>query len=364
MNIAIFSPSQNAYSETFIQAHKNYLKGKVFYYYGKGNFIELEGEGGLKKEASFLTKLINKVFKKPSPTYWEYIAASLKAHKVNVILIEYGSHAHHLLPLLNITKLPVIVHFHGFDASIRDIIKSCNYYKQVFLKASKVIAVSRVMERALLNLGCPIDKLVYNVYGPCKEFELVSPKYNKKQFLSVGRFTDKKAPYYAIKAFSKVINKHPDAKLLFGGDGVLLDACKSLVKQLKLENHIIFLGVITQQAYMDLLQESMAFVQHSIVAENGDSEGTPLSILEASAAGLPVISTIHAGIPDIIAHNKTGLLSEERDVEAMSAHMLKVLDDVAFAKRLGQAGKENIRTHFNMELHIEKLNKILANATQ
>tara|TARA_R110002049_G_scaffold3795_5_gene27661 strand:- start:139395 stop:140528 length:1134 start_codon:yes stop_codon:yes gene_type:complete len=365
LNTALFIPGKTPYSETFIQVHKNHLEGHVFCYYGKFENIKLENHKPLRTRfQGYCLKLKSKFFKKETHSAWStFVLQSLKKHKIDRILIEYGTHAHGLLPVLKASNIPAIVHFHGYDASITDVIKKCNAYKQVFLYASKVIAVSRVMEHALLSLGCPKDKLIYNVYGPRKDFEYVVPEYSKKQFLSVGRFTDKKAPYYTIMAFSKVVDKHPSAKLLMAGDGTLLSTCKNIVKQLKLENNVIFLGVINQQAYINLLKESLAFVQHSIVAENGDSEGTPLSILEASIAGLPVISTYHAGIPDVIEHNKTGLLSKEHDLETMGLNMLKLLDDPELAKQLGQAGKEHVTNNFNMDLHIKNLDKILRNAT-
>ena len=89
-----------------------------------------------------------------------------------------------------------MVHFHGYDASITKVVENHNNYKAVFQYASKVIAVSRKMEHMLLEMGCPREKLVYNVYGPQPEFLEVQPKFTKKQFVAIGRFTDKKAPYY------------------------------------------------------------------------------------------------------------------------------------------------------------------------
>ena len=100
-------------------------------------------------------------------------------------------------------------------------------------------------------------------------------------------------------------------------------------------------------------------MQHSVKADDGDMEGTPVSVLEASVAGLPVISTFHAGIPDVILHKKTGLLCEEHDIATMSKCMLQVLDDVAYAKQLGDAGKQHVKDNFSLERHIDELNKIL-----
>ena len=89
-------------------------------------------------------------------------------------------------------------------------------------------------------------------------------------------------------------------------------------------------------------------------------EGTPVSILEASIAGLPIISTYHGGIPDVVLHEQTGLLCKEHDVNTMSTHMLQLLDDVAYAKQLGAAGKQHIKENFSLDRHIDVLNNTLS----
>jgi len=359
-NIAIFTPNQNPYSETFIQAHKKYLKDKVFYYYGTRN-IQLEGTSQL--ATTWERRALNlkrRLLKKPSAFVRATILLkSLKKNKIDIVLAEYGTHAHYILPFIKKAGLPMVVHFHGYDASIRQVVERHNRYRDVFEYATKVIAVSTKMEQMLMALGCPLEKLVYNVYGPQPEFLKVEPSFSKKQFVAIGRFTDKKAPYYTILAFKKAIENHPDTQLVMAGDGQLWNTCINLVKFLNLEQQVIFAGVITPEMYRHLLSESLGFVQHSIMAETGDMEGTPLAVLEASAAGLPVIATSHAGIPDVIIHGETGLLCEEHDVDAMAKNMISVLDDIAFAKQLGQAGKKNIQDNFSMERHIDTLQNTL-----
>lgn len=366
LHIAIFSPSQNPYSETFIQAHKNHLTGKVFYYYGPKGRIQLEGEDNL---VSKVTQWRYRVTRKLNNYPFSYIneqavLRSLKAHGVNVILVEYGTHAYNLLELLKTSGLAVVIHFHGYDASISATIKSCNYYKEVFDMAANVIAVSKRMEEMLLDLGCPRHKLIYNVYGPQPEFETLQPIFNTKQFIGIGRFVDKKAPYYTIMAFSKVAKHHPDAQLLLAGDGMLLNMCQNLVRHYGLEKQVQFLGVVTPQEYRQLLSKSLAFVQHSITSGNGDMEGTPLAVLEASVAGLPVVSTYHAGISDVIIHGETGLLCDEHDVSGMAGHMLQLLDDVGYAKQLGAAAKLHILQNFGMANHIANIQTILDQAVK
>ncbi|MCK7589904.1 glycosyltransferase family 4 protein [Subsaxibacter sp. CAU 1640] len=360
MNIAIFSPNKNPYSETFIRAHKRYLENTVFYYGKRGN-IKIEGEQSIvPKSTKNYYRFWFRLFKSGKITLNEkLILKSLKEKKINVILVEYGTHAHSLINLLHQSQLPFVVHFHGYDASNFNVLEKCNNYKQVFLLAKKIVVVSKAMKQNLINIGCPNENLVYNVYGPRPEFIEVQPKYLKKQFLSVGRFTDKKAPYYTILAFEKVLKIHSDARLIMAGDGELLETCKNLVSYLDLSEKVVFLGVISEDRYRELLSESLAYVQHSITSHTGDMEGTPLSILEASYAGLPVIATYHAGIPDVIIHNKTGLLCKEHDVETMANHMIKLSDDINLAKDMGNEGKLNIMANFSLKRHIDSLQNTL-----
>jgi len=365
MNIAIFSPSQNPYSETFIQAHKERLKGKIFYYYGLGLQMKLEGHDKAINTKNNATKILDRLLgRKYSEVKWKGLISSINENKIDVILVEYGNHAFHLLGFLNKVKIPFVVHFHGYDASVSSTIKSCNNYREVFEKASKIISVSSIMSKKLLDMGCSKEKLSYNVYGPNPDFEKVRATFSKQQFIAVGRFTDKKAPYYLILSFLEVVLKYPEATLLIAGNGPLFNTCKNLINHYRLEDNIKLLGVIKPDVYQQLLEESLAFVQHSIISHIGDMEGTPLAILEASIAGLPIISTYHAGIPDVIINGETGILVEEHDVYGMSQAMIELCDNKELAIQLGAKGKLNISNNFSMKKHIDNLDNILKSASQ
>lgn len=366
LNIALFSPNKNPYSETFIQAHKNFLKGNVYYYYGIGENITLEHYPPLVKQFKrYVLKAIKTFLKKDNSFLLEKILTkSLKKNDIDVVLVEYGIHAHHILPAIEKTKIPLVVHFHGFDATVREVLKEHNNYRGVFRYASKVIAVSRAMVNQLLNIGCPRDKVFYNANAAQSEFYDIQPSFKNEQFVFVGRFTNKKAPYYAILSFKNVLKKYPKAKLFMCGDGPLLEMCENLVRHYKLENNVIFLGVISSNELRKLFSESLGYLQHSITASNGDMEGMPISVLEASAAGLPVVSTYHAGISDVIEHGVTGLLSEEHDVFEMGQNLIKLLENVEYAEELGQAGKKRIKSHFSLERHIDGIQLLLESSVK
>lgn len=351
--LAIFSPNQNAYSETFIQAHRN-LPFNIKYYYGATIPSSLEGNDHILK-LTFAERIKRKLLK--GFTFAEKrLLFSLRKEKVDCVLAEYGTTAADSLKVIQYLKLPLVVYFHGFDASVKELVEQyAEKYRLVFEYASTIMVVSNQMKKALLELGCPKEKLVLNCYGPDNSFFKVQPTFKKPQFLSVGRFVNKKAPYLTIFSFRKVVDTNPDAKLIMVGEGELFNICKELTNLLNLKNNIEFKGVCSPDEIRGLLQESLAFVQHSVEAENGDSEGTPVAILEAQAAGLPVLSTYHAGIPDVVINNETGLLVEENDVDGMANNMLRILNENGLAAQLGEAGRKRIEENFTLRKHLKRL---------
>jgi glycosyltransferase involved in cell wall biosynthesis len=110
------------------------------------------------------------------------------------------------------------------------------------------------------------------------------------------------------------------------------------------------------------MNNSIAFVQHSIIANDGDSEGTPVSVLEAQASSLPVIATIHGGIPDVVINGKTGILVKEMDIEGMAAAMIELINNKELAKQMGNLGRQRIKDNFSMETHLNKLNQCIASS--
>ena len=384
--IAIITPYKSQYSETFIKAHIDLLAGEKHILYG--GFFPLytqddqtliqfftEAKWQEFKENNHPWKRILKLlpyciydrfFKEYSFDKTKFCGRveALKyyffSNKIDLVLAEYGTTGAEVCPVCKVLNIPLIVHFHGFDASeIPTLLSYKDKYSKMFEYASYIVAVSLEMKSKLIKIGCPEDKIILNYYGPNNNFLEIMPKFMKRQIIGVGRFVEKKAPYYTIFAFHKALQRHPEAKLVLAGDGELLGICKNIVNMLRISDSIVFPGVITPTQFKEYLSESIAFVQHSITATNGDKEGTPVSILEASAAGLPVISTRHAGIPDVIINNETGLLVEEHDVECMADCMIKLLDDLEFAKRLGASGKKRIKENFTMEKHIGILNEVI-----
>ena len=233
-------------------------------------------------------------------------------------------------------------------------------YSDMFQIASAIIVVSHDMKQQLLKLGVPKEKLFYNSCGADTSlFSYSDSALSLPVFISTGRFVEKKAPHLTIMSFKKVIESCPDARLLMIGDGPLWEACKQIVKVLGMTETVQFLGPLPHMEVASLMQKARAFVQHSVTTGNGDSEGTPVAVLEAGSSGLPVISTRHAGIQDAVLDGETGLLVDEFDIDGMAKHMIRLAEDSELATRLGSAARKHICSEFSMEKSINGLWRII-----
>ena len=143
------------------------------------------------------------------------------------------------------------------------------------------------------------------------------------------------------------------------GDGPLWEGCRELAGSLGVREAIEFSGPLPHKALQSEMHQARCFVQHSIEAASGDCEGLPVGILEAGACGLPVISTRHAGIPDVVIEGETGFLVDEGDVEGMAHHMLRIAQDPSLAAKLGQAARRRIESQFSLEGTISALWQII-----
>jgi glycosyltransferase involved in cell wall biosynthesis len=216
------------------------------------------------------------------------------------------------------------------------------------------------MERQLTSLGAPPEKIHRIVYGVDADlFCDAKPAEAEAHFLAVGRFVEKKAPLLTLLAFARVRRACPRARLTMIGDGPLHGACLALAYGLRIDDAVAFPGVLDQEGVAEMMKTARAFVQHSLRAADGDSEGTPVAVLEAQAAGLPVVATQHAGIQDVVVEAQTGHLVPERDVEGMAEAMLALARDPARAAAMGQAGRQRVLDHFTRDKSIGRLAGIL-----
>jgi glycosyltransferase involved in cell wall biosynthesis len=365
--LALFSPNENSYSETFVRAHRYGLDADVRYIYG-GWFPQFTEKNGPLVSQSLFGKGFRFLERKLSPagrltSHEKAIVRFLKAEKVSVALAEYGITGAKVYRACKAASVPLVVHFHGMDAFQESTLRKMKEaYQGMFQYASAVIGVSRQMCLQLRMLGVPEEKIAYTPCGPNAAFLEIQPDYNARTIISIGRFTPKKSHDITIKAFAIAAAKYPDLRLRIGGDGPMLEGCKELARALNIADKVEFAGPISHETVQNWFSNALAFALHSVIAPDGDREGTPVVILEASAAGLPVISTRHAGIPDIIVEGETGILVDEHDLDGFAAAMIQIAGDNSLASRLGTAGRQRILSNFTMKHHLGVIDQLIKKA--
>jgi glycosyltransferase involved in cell wall biosynthesis len=363
--LCIIGVDDNKVLKDFVRAHVELLQGEKvlvsnwypdYAHEGKTIRVHYSTRPWLRKAASLLPQFLYRRFLAPSERSEARVHDSLTAffrqHRVDVILAEFGCTGAEIAPHAEKLGLPLIVHFHGHDAHRTATVEPLRTkYQAMFQSAFRIISVSRYMTDALVALGCPLEKILTNPYGPRDLFFEVKPDY-RPTLLSLGRFTDIKANYLTLMAFKHVLETCPEAKLVMVGDGELLECCKTLAQVWGIADRVTFTGAIPHAEILPLFAQACCFVQHSVTPSYGDAEGTPVVILEAQAAGLPVISTRHAGITDAVIHGETGFLVKERDVDGMAQHLLQLVRDPELCRRMGESARKHILRDYAMERHI------------
>ena len=361
MNLCITRSQKFAYSETFIRDQISGLqKRSTVYTLHSGRYPEREEDGTLLSPSAFwLAHKGLKVLVGRNNYFSDYgVKKYLKTHNIDVVLANYGISASHMIPPCKALNIPLLAVFRGHDATDKKLLSQYREkYIALFDYASFLIAVSERLKNQLISLGAPEEKIRIIPSGVnTSKFTPSKELIREKHFIGVGRFTPKKSPLHTLRAFHGVLAKFPEATLTLAGkkDG-LYEECVALVKELGMEKSVTFTGVLDHEQVSDLMQHSLAFVQHSITAANGDTEGTPVGIMEASASGLPVVSTRHGGIPDAVIHEKTGYLVEEGDDKAMAHYMIQLCENPERAREMGLAGRKHMQEHYEHSDQISKL---------
>ncbi len=359
-HIAIASVNKDQYSETFIHDQVKNLPAEVTVLHGgylpnlaDGKLIAgYDSDKGLvrQKMGAVLNQATKVKIRKGLVDY-------LRSNKIELVIAHYGPCGVEMVEVCEAAGIPLFVYFHGYDVYRKEELKRFGpEYKKVFEKAANIFSVSSDMTARLCDLGCPVEKITYNPCGVNTE-NFVPPLVNSgsNQFAAVGRLVEKKGFSVLLQAFAAVVDQIPDAHLKIAGDGPLQKSLIKLTRKLGLGEKVEFVGRLSREDILLLLQNSFAFVQPSVVAHDGDCDGTPVTLLEAGSCGLPLIGSDIAGISDVIDSGSNGFLVDPGNAEELAASMIYMLKKRTLAKKMGGQARSTIVQSFNLEDSLEKL---------
>jgi glycosyltransferase involved in cell wall biosynthesis len=291
-------------------------------------------------------------------------AALLHREEIDVVLSEYGPTAVAAMQGCESASVSLVAHFHGFDVSKAAVLAAHrSTYPKLFEYAHRTIAVSEFMKKQLLAIGAPADKIDVIPCGvDTRAFSGADPANSHPRLLMVGRLVEKKDPVLVIRAFAMAAVTNGAAKLVVIGDGPLRAEVEREVSERGLTGRVELKGARGRAEVRTEMLRARAVVQHSRTAGSGDTEGQPVSLMEAASCGLPIVSTRHAGIPELVVDGQTGFLTDEGDETEMTAAMVRLLDDPALAARLGRAGAARARAQFDQGAMHDRLREVLRTA--
>jgi colanic acid/amylovoran biosynthesis glycosyltransferase len=287
----------------------------------------------------------------------------------HVIHAHFGPNGLAILPYAKRNSLPLIVSFHGYDAS--QMLQNTEYTKnleQLFEYATAIIVCANRMKQDLLEATNSnySEKIRVIHYGVDVEYiTSVSAKKKEKgviHLIHAGRLTSKKGVFDLIQVFNEVQKILPTIRIHLDiiGDGEEMPALLSLVENLAMFNHIHFYGALSHQELIAHVKGADIFVLNSRVSPNGDSEGFPNSILEAMAGETVVVSTRHAGIPEVVLHEETGLLVAESDNEALKAALIRLIQSENLRNKLSHQAFLKVKHKFSLTQMHYKLKKLFS----
>ncbi len=277
----------------------------------------------------------------------------IRRHRIELLHIYFGHYGIQLLPVFDALDIPVIVSFHGKDASA--FLRETAYLSQikiVFEKAALLFVRSESMGENLMSHGAPPEKIRVTRAGiDCSEFVFTPrtiPKELPVVFVQACRLIPKKGLETLLQAFSRCHRQYPQTRLKLIGEGPLEPLLREKAKTLGLSEVVQFTGYLETGALIQALNQSHIFVHPSESASDGDQEGIPNALLEAMALGLPVIATDHAGIPELIQHGQNGLLVPEKHPQALAQAMQTLLSHPGPWCELIDAARKTIETKHNL----------------
>lgn len=295
-----------------------------------------------------------------------YTALSfLKEKPYDIVHCQFGPFGVAAIPLLQqgVITGKLVTSFRGSDIT-KNLSLNPGIYDNLFKAGHLFLPVSKNFKDILVEEGCAENKIVIHHSGiACNRFVYADRHRAENEvtkILFIGRLVEKKGVIYAIQAIARILALGKKISLTIIGDGPLRKEIDRFVAGQGIGDHVCMIGQKTQEEVINYLQNSHILVAPCITAENNEQEGIPNVIKEAMATGMPVISTVHSGIPELIEDCVSGCLVPERDLEALIERLIYLTDHPEIWPMMGKAGRNKIESEFD----INKLNDELVKLYQ
>ena len=362
-SVVIYTHSLLEGSMTFIKSHAEALSGYRAVYAGahRDHGIALPSERthvlnegtpmGFVREAAFRR--------------WGWapsMVAALRRYDPKVVHAHFGTSGPAGLALAEQLGVPLIVTFHGYDATRkqsevaksrrgRELLRSKG---RLIERTAAFIAVSEFIRQRLIEQGYPERKIVLHRNGI--DLDAFTPPARQERepvILFVGRFVEKKGAIYLLEAARVLQDAGVEFQLVMIGAGPLESELRGLAESNRLP--CVFTGFLDIETVRSWLGRARVVAVPSVTARDGDSEGLPTILLEAQAMETPVVSTFHSGIPEGVVDGTTAELVAERDVPMLAEKLRGFLQSRHKCQDFGRAGRDFVQQRFSLQKQVQGL---------
>jgi len=293
-----------------------------------------------------------------------YLKNIIQTNNIDLYHSHFGTRGWFDMKTVAACKIPHVVNFYGSDITMLPQKESIwqDRYAELFENATRFICEGEHMAELLRYNGCPADKIFINKIGVKVDEIEFKPLYWKPgeplKMLIAGTFTEKKGFPYALEALGQLLRcrENLDLEITAIGEARSNEAGKAEYKRMlseiehyRLSDNITFLGYCSREELLENYYKHHCILSPSVTALNGDKEGgAPVTLLEAAAAGLMVISSYHCDIPFIFKHKESGMLSSERNSKAITQNLVWLLDNYDQWGRIKNKARNKIDNEYRI----------------
>lgn len=304
-------------------------------------------------------------------THLRLLVEVAKRHHAKIIHSHFGNMAWMNLKAVKQLKIKHVVTFYGCDVNFlpQQDSRWRTRYQELFAQTDLFLCEGSHMAQCLINMGCPADKIKVHHLGVKIEQISFQPRvWHQDEPLKVlitGTFTEKKGIPYALEALGKLQSQIPLEITIIGDardtERMQIEKAKILntINKYNLQSKVKMLGYQTHQVFFEQAYQHHIFISPSVTAKDGDTEGgAPVAIIELAATGMPILSTTHCDISEVIIDGVTGLLTKERNVDGLVKNLQKLVDYPQMWEQMTRAGREHVEKEYNALIQGQNLAKI------
>jgi colanic acid/amylovoran biosynthesis glycosyltransferase len=355
-------------SETFVRAQAQALQRFTPVYAGsrKVSGLDLPQESTYTVSSGDRRGRIREVLFKLFGTAPDLVER-LRALDPVLIHAHFGPDGLRALPIAKKLGLPLIVTFHGSDATATDVrhVGAPFGHRRYLVQRSVLrrggtlfVAVSDFIRRKLLEQHFPAEKTLVHYVGVDTQLFSPGPGEQESTVLFVGRLANRKGAEFLIRAMADVQKEDPAAELVLIGDGPLRPELERRAKRDL--RRCRFLGTQSPQVVREWLDRAAVFCAPSIAGRSGEAEAFGMVFAEAQAMEKPVVSFATGGIGEAVLHGETGLLAPDRDWRMLARYLSLLLKNGDLRRKFGIAGRQRVLRLFDLKTQTRKLETIYA----